>query len=320
MTSKRYLVTGGTGFIGSALVRELCASGRDEIAVLDDGSRGRWDRLHRLSLRRCEADVRNYESVSRSIRGGHGGTVDAVIHLAAVNGTRHFYEKPFEVLDVGVQGTLNVVRACREYGIKELHVASSSEAYQTPLVIPTPEEVALVVPDPLNPRYSYGGSKIIAELLALHSGIPRVTVFRPHNVYGPDMGNEHVIPELIAKVRVASKNFGAKLEIKGSGTQTRAFCYIDDFIRGLMLVIEKGEGIYNIGTDQLTAISFLAAWIARRLNVNAELVPSEAPAGETNTRCPDITKLRTLGYEPKVRLADGLEKTIEWYVRQVPHA
>lgn len=303
---KRYLITGGTGFIGSALVRKLVEAGHD-VTVLDDGSRGRWDRLDGVGAHRYKEDVRCYPAVKSAMLGQ-----DAVIHLAAINGTRHFYEKPFDVLDVGVQGTLNVVRACREYGIKELHAASSSEAYQTPSIIPTPEEVPLVVPDPLNPRYSYGGSKIISELLALHSGIPRVTVFRPHNVYGPDMGNEHVIPELISKIK-ALTYFG-KLEIKGSGTQTRAFCHIRDFIRGLMLVLEHGNGIYNIGSGCVTPIAFLAALIGKKMDRCVEIVPTEAPRGETDVRCPDISKLRKFGYEPKIDLNQGLDGTIAWYL------
>jgi UDP-glucose 4-epimerase len=306
---KRYLVTGGTGFIGSALVKTLVGVGH-HVTVVDDASRGRWDRLGGLDgVVCCTMDVRDSYYLDMEIQ-----NQDAVIHLAAVNGTRHFYEKPFEVLDVGVQGTLNVVRACRKYKIKELHVASSSEAYQTPVVVPTPEDVCLVVPDPTNPRYSYGGSKIISELLALHSGIERVTVFRPHNVYGPDMGHEHVIPELIAKAKLLPSS-GGKLELKGSGMQTRAFCHIQDFVTGLITVLEKGNGIYNIGTANVTSITFLAAMILQKMGkYRVELMSSKAPEGETNVRCPDISKLRALGYEPQISLDRGLDSTIAWYL------
>ena len=93
---------------------------------------------------------------------------------------------------------ISVLDACRHHGIRELVLASSSEVYQTPPGIPTPENVPLSVPDPLNPRYSYGGGKIICELMAINygrQGFDRVLIFRPHNVYGPDMGWEHVLPQ-----------------------------------------------------------------------------------------------------------------------------
>ena len=129
--------------------------------------------------------------------------VDSVLHLAYVNGTEYFYEHPELILDIAVRGMLNVLDACRAEKVPELVLASSSEAYHQPPIVPTPEGVPLVVPDPLNPRYSYGGGKLISELMALNwgrKGFERVMIFRPHNVYGPDMGWEHVIPDLGRKV------------------------------------------------------------------------------------------------------------------------
>ena len=121
--------------------------------------------------------------------------MDEVHHLAFVNGTEFFYSQPDLVLDVGVRGMVNVIDACRKHGIGTLVLASSSEVYQTPPKVPTDETAPLAIPDPLNPRYSYGGGKLISELMAINYGrkyFNRVLIFRPHNVYGPDMGWEHV--------------------------------------------------------------------------------------------------------------------------------
>src|SRR5437667_216869 len=117
--------------------------------------------------------------------------------------------------------------------------ASSSEVYQSPPRVPTDETAPLSVPDPHNPRYSYGGGKIISELMALNYGrrhIPRVLLFRPHNVYGPDMGWEHVVPQLALRVRkLARASAGpVDLPIQGTGKETRAFVHIDDLVKGVL--------------------------------------------------------------------------------------
>src|SRR5205085_8366769 len=150
-------------------------------------------------------DVRDASAVRQAVRG-----VDCVCHLAYVNGTEYFYSKPDLVLDVAVRGMMNVLDACIAEGVRDLVLASSSEVYQTAPEIPTDETVPLSVPDPLNPRYSYGGGKIISELMAFNYGrehFERVIAFRPHNVYGPSMGWEHVIPQFVHRVmQVAAEN------------------------------------------------------------------------------------------------------------------
>ena len=139
-TKKTYLVTGGTGFIGSALVRRLLRDGH-RVRVLDDNSRGSARRLRDVErdIEFVSADVRDPQAVIDAARG-----VDSILHLAYVNGTEFFYTKPALVLDVGVRGMLNVLDACRRHGIRELVLASSSEVYQTPPGIPTAEDVPLV--------------------------------------------------------------------------------------------------------------------------------------------------------------------------------
>src|SRR5437588_512623 len=150
-------VTGATGFIGSALVRALLKSGND-VRALDNESRGSRHRLSDVEsqIERVHADVRDPAAVARAVQG-----MDTVCHLAAVNGTEFFYTQPDLVLEVAVKGMLNVLDACVAHGVGNLFVASSSEVYQTPAQVPTDETVALSIPDPLNPRYSYAGGKII---------------------------------------------------------------------------------------------------------------------------------------------------------------
>lgn len=315
---KKYLVTGGSGFIGSALVKKLLSEGHS-VKVFDNNSRGNLRRLESVidQIEFVEGDIRELDQVLDACKG-----VDAVCHLAFVNGTKFFYELPELVLEVGVKGMINILDACIAYNIEDLILASSSEVYQSPEEVPTSENVPLIVPDLQNPRYSYGGGKIISELLAINYGrskIKRVVIFRPHNVYGPDMGWEHVVPDFILKMDDLTSNNDSKcidFNIQGTGNETRAFIYIDDFIDGLMKVIDRGEhlNVYHIGTSDEIKLSTLAEEVSNLFNVNINLIPGDLAQGGTLRRCPDITKLRKLGFDPLTSLEKGLKISKEWYV------
>jgi nucleoside-diphosphate-sugar epimerase len=317
----RILVTGGSGFIGSGLVQALVKAGH-HVRVLDDNSRGSPRRLANVAndIEFIAGDIRDAVAVEKAAQG-----IDEVHHLAFVNGTKFFYSRPELVLDVGVRGMINVIDACRKHGIGTLVLASSSEVYQTPPKTPTDENVPLSIPDPLNPRYSYGGGKLISELMAINFGrkfFDRVLIFRPHNVYGPDMGWEHVIPQFALRLDAAAKKQpSGKLmfDIQGTGKETRSFCFIDDLVSGVMVMLEKGEhlGIYHIGTAEEVAIAELAHRIARISGREIELVAGKPVTGGTARRCPDISKLAGLGYKPRVPLSEGLKPTLEWYWRNV---
>jgi len=317
MKNKRMLVTGGTGFIGRNLVRRLLAEGY-RVRVLDNDLRGSRKSLKDISgrIELFQADIRDPKAVQEACKG-----IDGVCHLAFLNGTEYFYTKPELVLDIGIKGIINVLDACIKEGVKELIFASSSEVYQTPPYLPADEKVPLSIPDPLNPRYSYAGSKIIGELMTINYGrkyFEKAIVFRPHNVYGPMMGWEHVIPQFVARMKeLSSKQKGSAIRfpIQGSGRETRAFVYIDDFIDGLILVMEKGEhlGIYNIGTTEEISIKDIALKVGRYFGRKIEIAPGELTKGSTLRRCPDIMKLRRLGYNPKVSFNDGLNITAKWY-------
>jgi UDP-glucose 4-epimerase len=319
---RRILVTGGTGFIGSALVRELVRRGA-RVRSLDNDSRGAARRLGEAAgaVEIRVGDIRDPAVVSDALAG-----IDTVCHLAYVNGTEFFYSKPALVLEVAVKGMMNVLDGCLAHGVRDLVLASSSEVYQTPPRVPTDESVPLVVPDVSNPRYSYGGGKIICELLAVNygrAGFDRVAIFRPHNVYGPDMGFEHVIPQLVRKLDEAAQAAGdgpvdrpIDLQIQGTGQETRAFVFIDDAVRGILSVIERGEhlGIYHIGDDREVTIAALAAEIAAVYGRTVRLVHGPLREGGTLRRCPDIARARALGYQPTVSLREGLARTVPWYV------
>jgi nucleoside-diphosphate-sugar epimerase len=311
----KYLVTGGTGFLGSALVRRLVQNGC-QVRVFDNDWRGRSSRLADLQhqIEFVEGDIRDADAVVRAVEG-----IESVCHLASVNGTRYFYTDPDLVLDVGVRGIVNIVDACKRADVPELVVASSSEVYHLPPRVPTDEDVPLVVPDPRNPRYSYATTKLLNEVMLFSYGrryFERAIVFRPHNVYGPDMGWEHVIPEFALRmVDLPAQPDPVAFPIQGTGRETRAFVYIDDFIDGLLLVLDKGQHLetYHIGTTEELAIADVARAVARQFDREIRVVPGEAAEGGTSRRCPDIGKLRALGYKPRYTLDDGLPSVVTWY-------
>ncbi len=146
MSSVRYLITGGAGFIGSALVKRLLDDGH-EVRVLDDMSRGNPQRLAGYPCQIVTGDIRNPSTVLLAMQG-----CERVVHLAYLQGTQTFYANPRQVLDVALRGILNVLGACERTGCADLLLVSSSEAYQVAPVVPTPEDVPLTVPDPLNVR------------------------------------------------------------------------------------------------------------------------------------------------------------------------
>ena len=198
---KTFLVTGGSGFIGSKITEMLLKEGH-KVSIFDNNFRGKLSRIKKIknkNLKFFKGDIRNYNQLKKSFK-----NVDSVIHLAYINGTKFFYTQPTLVLDVAIKGLMNVVDICINKKIKEVYIASSSEVYQTPIKIPTDEEEMMKIPNVMNPRYSYGGGKILSELVGINYGrkyFKKLIIFRPHNVYSEDMGDDHVIPEFIKKFK-----------------------------------------------------------------------------------------------------------------------
>lgn len=322
----KHLITGGAGFIGSALAHRLVAEGHD-VTVLDRFSRGKPERLPVEAV--CiTGDIRDEQAVHDVVAG-----CDVLWHLAYVQGTQTFYADPKDVIDVALRGIMNVLGACEARGKfpPDVILVSSSEVYQNPPegMFPTDETVPLSVPDVTNPRYSYGGGKIASELALLaysQAGhVNRAIIVRPHNIYGPDMGHEHVIPEFADRMMDMVEGFTAAaippslvppFLIQGTGKETRSFCHIDDCVDGLMILLKKGEdrSVYHLGNpNEEHRIETVAHAVAQAFGKKVRVVPGKLPKGSPTRRLPDIGKLAALGYRPKVSLGRGLRATLKWY-------
>jgi len=311
------LVTGGAGFVGSHLVKQLVADGHN-ITVFDNISRGARDRLNDIidEVTFVEGDIRSEEELANA-----ANNLDVIFHLAAINGTKNFYERPLAVLDINVTGTQNVVNFARDEDIDRLVFTSSSEVYGFPNEFPTPESHPLQIMDSENPRYSYAGSKILGEQYVVHGaegGNFEYTIVRPHNLYGPDMGYDHVIPEFIERL-LESKEF----TVYGDGTQTRSFCYISDAIDAITTTATNpaaANQIYNVGTQQEITINELAEHLfdVASVHPSIEHIESKELSGSPERRQPDISKAKAqIDYEPSVSLEEGLSNTFEAYCRDL---
>lgn len=335
------LVLGGAGFIGYHLCKRLLDDGH-EVCCVDDFSRGHYDndfanidessdlmKFDRLDLTIEDIFVEHYETFQYYRPGLLLGIFrefnpDVIFHLLAVNGTKNFYGKSCEVLEVNVLSLIYVLRMLNGEKYKGKFIwTSSSEVYAGNVdnLYPTPEVKNVSIEDVYNPRWSYAGSKIIGELLCINYSRQYdldINIVRPHNIYGPRMGYDHVIPEFILRVLEKEDPF------KIYGNSIRSFCYVDDFVEGLMILSKLGrveDTIFNIGDDRFSKDMYsMAVRIYNRINKFdgcADYDPVVEilglPEGSTNRRCPDITKMRKLGYDPKIMLDEGLERTIGWY-------
>jgi len=299
---KTILITGASGFIGNALYARLNNENYNIIG-LDNFFRGK--NLKNQTI--IKGSIFDKKIIKKLIRKS-----DIIIHLVAINGTRNFYNIPDKVFEVSIRGAMILYDCLNEIGDKnkKILLASSGEVYGEPKKIPTDEKVSLVVKDIFNNRYSYGGGKICQDLIArylISKVVKECIIFRPHNVYGPNMGFDHVIPELMRK-SLKAKN---KITIEGSGKETRSFCYIDDFINGLIILIKKkisGFNIFNIGNDREISINNLTKLIIKNSKKNLLIKNKKLRTGSSKRRCPDIKKIKRLGYKPIVSLETGIEK------------
>ncbi|MDB2411941.1 NAD(P)-dependent oxidoreductase [Litoricolaceae bacterium] len=311
MVGKKIIIFGGSGFLGRALASVLAS--RHEVVVADNFSRNYVAPDRRVTVVEC--DVLDRDAVFSASEGA-----SVIINMAFINGTRNFYAYPNKIAEVALRGQLNVVDAANSNSIDLFIYASSSEVYQAPPTIPTAEAVPLVIPNLENPRYSYGGGKIVGEYLTkylLNSDINRI-VFRPHNIYGRNMGLDHVIPELCKKAIKAKEDGCADIEIIGSLSNTRSFCFIDDFTTAFSLILEAGfTGTVNIGSGLENSVREVIDLLSQLLDFELNPVPStETHVGSVSRRCPDISILKSLGFVPRTPLIDGLKNVLDGLIEE----
>ena len=309
----RVVVTGGAGFIGSHLCRALLGRG-DDVVAIDNLLTGNIANIEELfadaRFTFMRHDVSTYVHVP--------GTVDAVLHFASPASPADFERIPIQILKVGSLGTHHMLGLAKDKGAR-FFLASTSEVYGDPQVHPQPETYWGHV-NPIGPRGVYDEAKRFAEAMtfAYHRahGVD-VRVARIFNTYGnrmrPDDGR--VVTNLIVQGLT-----GAPMTIYGDGNQTRSFCFIDDEVRGLLALLDSDYvGPVNIGNpDEFTINEF--AEIARDVTGNkSEIVHVPLPVDDPMQRRPDITLARTiLGWEPTIKLRDGLQRTADYFRQILP--
>jgi len=325
VSERRILITGGAGFVGYHLAEALSQDDADDVTLLDNLSRGvQDDELSALTERPnvtlVIGDLRE-AGVWDELEGGY----DEVYHLAAVIGVRKVVEHPAEVIRTNALSTLHLLDWLVDGGGSKVLFSSTSEAYAWTqhfheLPAPTPEDVPLSLTDLADPRSSYAGSKIFGELAVTHycraHGTP-FAIVRYHNVYGPRMGNEHVIPELFARARSGQDPLTVY-----SVDHRRAFCYVSDAVAATVAAMREpaAEGwTINVGNDrEEMPIGELAERLLRVAGIEATISPQKAASDPVKRRCPDLTRARELlGFEPRVMLDEGLERTLAWYASRL---
>lgn len=322
---QKILITGGAGFIGHHLARRLASQGHD-VTIADNFFRSKNDRdlaaiLAMPNVSLITADLTDSKSWKKI-----GSGYDYVYHLVGINGTRLFYEIPHEVLRIGVMTTINALewfRTENNMPSAKILYTSSNEAYAGALEafgklpLPTPESVPLVISDTYNPRWSYGGQKLIGELFFIHYAKAynfRMSIVRPHNFYGPREGYDHVIPDIITRVMNRVDPF----PIYGT-ENTRDFCYIDDAVEAIQKVMESKKtdgGTYHIGAKEEVKIKDLVENIFDIMEWRPKkILVKNPPKGSVKRRLADVSKIKKdTGWKAKTPLKKGLVKIVKWYV------
>ncbi len=302
------VVTGGAGFLGSHLCDRLIAEGHRVICV-DNFLTGRHRNVAHLEERPdfllIEHDVSRYIDIPEP--------VDYVLHFASPASPIDYLELPIQTLKVGSLGTHNTLGLAKAKGARLL-LASTSEVYGDPLIHPQPESYWGNV-NPVGPRGVYDEAKRFAEAIVMayhrYHGM-ETRIVRIFNTYGPRMRprDGRVVPAFIQQALT-----GEPLTVFGDGSQTRSFCFVDDLVEGIyrLLMSDRSEPT-NIGNPHEMTILQFAERILEFTGGRSELQFKPLPVDDPKTRQPDIAMAREhLGWEPRVPLADGLEKTVEYF-------
>jgi len=321
MGFKKILITGADGFIGSHLTEALVRRGCNVRAFTLYNSFGSWGWLDR-----CEADLKgNFEVFAGDIRDPHGvkeamKDCDAVLHLAALIAIPYSYHSPDTYVDTNIKGTLNVLQAARELGVRRVIHTSTSEVYGSARFVPITEE------HPLQGQSPYSATKIAADQLAYSfyaSYALPVVIVRPFNTYGPRQSARAIIPTIVTQIA------NGKRKIKlGSLLPTRDFNYVRDTVAGFIAALYSNNGLgetVNLGSNFEISIGDTAKLIAEVMNAEIEIIADEVRMrpnkSEVDRLLADNKKARDLfGWQPNYGglggFRQGLIETAEWFTRE----
>jgi NAD dependent epimerase/dehydratase len=314
------LVTGADGFIGSHLVERLVRQGHKVRAFVQYNSFNSWGWLDS-----CAPEVKGkFEVFAGDIRDPHGVHTamqgcDAVLHLAALIAIPYSYHSPDTYVDTNIKGTLNILQAARDLGVRRVIHTSTSEVYGTARFVPITEE------HPLQGQSPYSASKIAADQMVYSFyasfGLP-VVIARPFNTYGPRQSARAVIPTIIAQIANGKKQISL-----GAVSPTRDFNFVQDTVSGFVAALQSDQGIgevVNFGSNFEISIGDTAALIAEAMNADVEIVTDESRLRPANSEverlwADNAKALRLFGWAPayggREGLKRGLAETAEWFMR-----
>lgn len=319
---KKVLITGGAGFIGSYLCEDFLKRGWD-VTAFDMADGRKIEHLFgRKNFHFVQNSILNKEALEKEVR-----KVGLVMHFAAIADPLRYVQDPLTTLQIDLNGSLNVLELCAEYGVK-IAYASTSEIYGRNPRVPWKEDDARVLGSTAVNRWCYSSAKAVIEHYCFayaQQKALRFVIYRFFNIYGPrldDLGQGRVMPMML-------DNFfsGKPVLVHGDGKQTRSFLYVDDAVKGIVgLALSKKaeQQVFNVGTGEETSILELAQMMKRvgKFASPVRLVPHEKVFGKSYEdvprRVPDVGKIRrVLGWRAKTSLADGLKRTIDYYRKAV---
>lgn len=317
---KKIMVTGGAGFVGFVISKILSEDCNNEVHIIDNLSKEGKDEFFKELIERPNVTFYKLDLTDIDIYKKLENDYDQIYHLAAIVGVEKVMKLPLQTLENNTLSTIYLLDFVKKMKRKpKLLFTSSCENYAGSVElgiaeVPTTENIPLCINDIFNPRWTYACSKILGELAFFHYGNEfnsKVRIVRYHNIYGPRMGNNHVIPEFILRILNKEDPF-----LMYGGNQYRTFCYVYDAAKMTIQVMERSQDIlYNIGSDETeTLIKDIAMYLFDIANFYPKIIEKDPPKGSILRRKPDMSKLKKESlfvYETSFK--DGLKKTYNWY-------